>query len=237
MLNRLYLWSLCLLLLSCQTENSENAAISENSDPVTTEQTGDGSLNLNVRNLSYNENTPGPVYATLNLTLEEGTTLQVWLDSVQIVNEAIACQVIPAGTFCSSSRYYAVSFIVTEGGTHQFDVRLSKENSWTGQSFQYSINQSACLNNETVYQQSMQPVLQNNCAGCHGNGNAGTFSANDDWSVMSNTLRSKGELFYQVPSGEYGQHDGGVRFQPNDGTYRLFAEMLWRADNNFSCSQ
>ncbi|MEJ2042245.1 MAG: hypothetical protein P8X74_12555 [Reinekea sp.] len=228
-------WLSVALLFGCQTENS-TTPIEEDSGDLNTNQTGDGSLNLTVNSVSFNADTAGPVFTTLNLTVEEGTQLTIFLDDVQIVQENIQCLELPAGTFCNSSKAFSTSFIVEQAGTHDFDVQLTKNSQSTVQEFNYEIKQGPCQSSEQIYTSDMKPFLKSNCEGCHGNGNAGTFDADYTWSQMTSVLNSEGDQFYKVPSGEAGNHDGGVRFQPNGGTYRLFAEMLWRAENNFVCT-
>jgi hypothetical protein len=202
---------------------------------VQSTSSGASSIDMSIESYTYNADTPGPVFTTLYVRYPVDSTVQLYQDGALIKAFDVDCIRYPAFSDCNSSKTGNVSTIVESDGSHEFELTVIKGSDSRTESFTATIEQASCQSNQSVYDEQMQPILQNSCIRCHGNGTAGLFEATDSWSEIRPVLVSKGDLFYKAPSGEISSHSQANPFSPYGGTYRLFAEMVWRAKNDFTC--
>lgn len=234
---RLLTWLAALLFASCNfiEEGSENGG--ESGGAVDAEAEGSVELSLDVISLAYNSNTAGPTFTVLELNVATSSELSVYVDDMLTLAESIpaSCTVLPATTICDDSIDRNIGFIVEDSGAHNFEVTITDGSRFRTLTFTDTIEQGSCQPSESVYVSEMQPYLQANCERCHGDGTAGVFRADDSWAEISDSLVDRGDIFYKAPSGEEGAHTD-IFFSQYGEIYRLFAEMVWRAETNFSCS-
>lgn len=230
-------WLVVFLLAGCAPTEPGVGERDEVQGEVESETSGETSIPLAISGVAYNKNTAGPVMLLLEMELPTESTVQVRMNDTLIVEEPIgtSCQQLPAVTVCGKTLYRKQPVIVEQGGLQRFELTAIKGGDWRTEKFTTEVTQASCQSNQSVYLDRMQPVLQQACAQCHGNGDAGVFQASDSWATLEPTLINRGELFYQFPSGQEPGH-AVTPFAPYDATWRLFAEMVWRAEQGFSCS-
>ncbi|MCH8529983.1 MAG: hypothetical protein LAT65_03950 [Saccharospirillum sp.] len=224
-----------LLLLGCLAEQStdQNQTVI-----VETETEGDTSLPLSLGQIRSTANTPGPTLVVFETTLPPEASVQLRLNGnlEQQIESGTQCQVLPAVTVCEDqiNRQWPIMF--TSGGDYELQLVAEKAAQSRTLTAQFSIPENACMESPQLYQERMQPTLQQQCGSCHigGNNAASVFSVNDAWSQMANALVNRGETFYQSPSGQNPGHSARP-LTPWSEDYRLLAEMVWRAERRFEC--
>ena len=235
---RWLLWGLCLgVLAGCNPEAPGDEQEQDTSESVSGTTGGDATLPLEISGIRFTERTPGPVMVVLETELPTESDIQVYVDGNLVTEETIprSCQVLPAVTVCADSVFRKVPVMIGRSGEINVEVVAMKGDRWRSESFSQSITLASCQPNQTVYESDLQPILQGSCESCHGNGSAGVFTADDTWPQFRASLINRGDAFYRYPSGQDVGHDARP-FSPYDATYRLMAEMLWRAEGDFSCS-
>ncbi|GGX58550.1 hypothetical protein [Saccharospirillum salsuginis] len=235
---RWLLWGLCIAgLAGCNPAVPGDVQEQDESDPVSGTTEGDATLPLDISGIRFTERTPGPVMVVLETELPTEADVQVYVDGYLVKEEAIprSCQVLPAVTVCEDSVFRKVPVMIERSGEMNVEVVAMKGDRWRSESFSQTITLASCQSNQATYESELQPILRGSCERCHGNGNAGVFTADDTWPQFRTSLINRGDAFYRYPSGQDPGHDAHP-FSPYDATYRLMAEMLWRAEGDFSCS-
>ena len=232
------MWGLLAVgLAGCNPTEPGGSNSDEVSETVDGTTSGDSSLPLTISRMQYTEATPGPVMVVLETELPTQSDIQLSVNGILVKEESIpaSCQVLPAVTVCDDTLFKRIPLILETAGALSFEVVVMKGERWRSETFTETVEQAGCSSNQTVYEQDLQPRLQQSCENCHGNGNAGVFDADDDWATIRTSFINRGDAFYRYPSGQDVGHDARP-FNPYDATYRLMAEMIWRVENDFSCS-
>jgi len=235
---RWLLWGCCVgVLAGCNPAGPGDEQQQDDSDPVSGTTEGDATLPLDISGVRFTEQNPGPVMVVLETEVPTESDIQVTVNGTLVAEETIprSCQVLPAVTVCADSVYRKLTVMVEHSGQMNVEVVAMKGDRWRSESFSQSVTLSSCQSNSVVYESELQPVLRASCESCHGNGSAGVFTADDTWPQFRVSLINRGDAFYRYPSGQDIGHDARP-FSPYDATYRLMAEMLWRAEGDFSCS-
>lgn len=224
-----------VILTGCQPTDSSTTSTEDDGESVSGETDGDAALPLSISQVRYTEPTSGPVMVVMETEVPTESELDILIDGTLVQQTTIPadCTELPALTVCEDSVARSVA-VMTESGARTIEVVAMKGSLWRSETFTTTITSGACKSSAELYTNDVQPTLQNSCERCHGNGNAGVFDSDDDWTTFRTALLNRGDAFYRYPSGQDVGHDARP-FSPYDPTYRLMAELVWRVEQGYTC--
>lgn len=231
----LFILSLMLLASCNPAVNDETSSQTDSLDIVVD---GEPSIPLTIDRLQFTPGISGPRLIVIETTLPTEANVQLRLGGtlVEEIQTGQSCQVFPAVTICSEQTTHVWTIYIDTSGIYNLQLVANKEQQMKSLSTDIELPILSCIDNEPLFQQTVKPVLQENCGSCHsGSSNAtAVFSTSDTWALISGTLINKGEDFYQAPSGQKPGH-AAQPITPWSDEYRLLAELIYRVETNFQC--